>query len=105
MIHHTVGIPPLLVRDTTEVPQMDPGRFLRMEARIRPLGALVVEFELTPDPGGCRLTVREAPRAGLLSRSGVIPFVEAVAALRNRDICRRYRHLVESRNPAGGAGA
>lgn len=102
VIHHTVGVPPLLVRDTTEVLDVEPGRLLRLEARIHPLGALLVEFEFSADLAGCRLAVRESPRAGLLARPAVSRAVEAAVTLRNREICRRYRRLVQKRNRSLG---
>lgn len=104
VIHHTVGIPPLLVRDTTEVQRIEQGRLLCMEARIWPLGTLLVEFEFSSDPAGCRLAVREAPRSGPIARPGVRRIAEAAVTLRNREICRRYRRIIDNRNRAGASG-
>lgn len=101
-IHHTVGIPPLLLRDSTEVIDLqDPSR-LRLEARIWPLGTLLVEFAFSPHPDGCTLVVRERPTAGVLNAPRLRHLTSAAVRLRNLEICRRYRRLIEQRDHATG---
>ena len=46
-IHHTVGAWPLSVNDTTEVVDVEPGRFIELDARLWPVGAARVRLELT----------------------------------------------------------
>ena len=101
-IHHTVGIPPLLVRDSTEVIEMTPPSRLRLEARIWPLGTLEVEFEFADHPEGSTLTVREQPVAGPVAAPGVRRLTAIGVKLRNLEICRRYRKLVTDRYRAVG---
>lgn len=104
-IHHTVGVPPLLVRDSTEVLEVRPPRCLRLEARIWPLGALVVEFEFRDHPGGCLLVVREEPVSGPVAAPALRQLTLAAVKLRNLEICRRYRKLVAARSRALGGRA
>lgn len=101
-IHHTVGIPPLLLRDSTTVTDVQPPSLLRLEAGIWPLGSLLVEFTFTPHPEGCTLTVREAPLAGPIDLPGLRRLASGGIKLRNLEICRRYRRLITDRDRAKG---
>lgn len=68
-------------------------------------------FRLLEDPrsferlvAGARKAVREAPRSGPIARPGVRRIAEAAPISRNRDICRRYRRIIDGRNREGGTG-
>ncbi len=102
VIHHTVGITPFLIRDTTKVTRIVRPELLRLEARARPLGVFTVEFEFADDPSGCLMKVREKPSSGFVARPGMKTVVEASVILRNLELCRRYRRLIESRRVAVG---
>lgn len=99
-LHHTLGIPPLVVRDHTEVVANRPGESLVLEAKAGPLGQFRVEFSFEADDGGCRLTVSEQPCAGPAAWPGVRRLTRMALGVRNREICRRYRKL--ARSPHGG---
>ena len=105
LIHHTVGIPPVLVRDQTGVVEIERPRRLLLDAHLWPFGTLTVEFVLEPHPEGTRLAVRETPQRGPLSWPGVNRVTEVGVMLRNKEICRRYRRLVEARQRARGGPA
>ena len=94
-IDHTVGIPPLVVRDRTEVMAEEPPTLLRLAAHVWPLGRLTVEFRLEPAPEGARLTVMEDPVAGPVTWPVVRDMTRALLRLRNMVICRRYRRIIE----------
>lgn len=96
-VQHTVGLPPLLVRDCTEVLAAEPPERLLLEARLRHLGSLHVEFCFRPHGPGTRLTIRESVSAGPLAAPGLRQATEIAIAFRNLDICRRYRRLVKKR--------
>jgi uncharacterized protein YndB with AHSA1/START domain len=96
VIHHTVGVPPLLVRDTTEVIEVEPPRLLRLEARIWPAGTLQVQFEFSPCPEGCRLVVREEPSSGPIGWPVVRDVARLAIRARNLEICRRYRKMMRA---------
>jgi carbon monoxide dehydrogenase subunit G len=93
----TVGLPPLLVRDCTEVLAAEPPERLLLDAHLRHLGSLHVEFRFRPVGGGTRLTIRESVSAGPLAAPGLRQATELAIAFRNLDICRRYRRLVKRR--------
>jgi hypothetical protein len=96
-LHHSVGVAPLIVRDTTEVQECIPGRRLVLEARLQMLGRFVVEFEFRPDPEGCRLTVAERTVQGVAALPLVRTVMNLAIHLRNRELCRRYRRIVQRR--------
>jgi hypothetical protein len=101
-IHHTVGVPPLVLRDRTEVLALEKDRRLLLAAHLRPLGTLEVEFTFETTGTGCLLTVREVPRRGPISWPGVRGMAIMAVWLRNLEICRRYRRLVRIRQAATG---
>jgi hypothetical protein len=102
-IHHTVGLPPLLIRDHTEVLECDPPRRLLLDAHIWPFGALTVEFLFERRGTGSLLTVREEPQSGPVSWGPLRQGTRLVVALRNREMCRRYRRLAAARAEAAAS--
>jgi uncharacterized protein YndB with AHSA1/START domain len=96
-VHHTVGIPPFVIRDTTEVTDVRPPHLLTLEARFRPIGVTVVEFRLSPHPEGTELTINEYPVRGPLALSLLAKLVDGLITLRNQESGRRLRKLVEAR--------
>lgn len=73
-LHHAVGAWPLVVRDTTQVLAVQPGRRLLLRARGWPVGEADVELTLTPasagdDPAGAtQVLMREEPVSGPFHR-------------------------------------
>lgn len=103
-LDHTVGIPPFLVRDhTVVVDQSPPGRLV-LDALIRPLGRLRVEFRFEPHTDGSLMTVVEEPVEGPVGWPAVRPVTQLALRLRNGEICRRFRKLAELRRRGAGAG-
>ena len=96
-IHHSVGIWPLVVDDTTTVEQYEPNRFLQLRVRVWPSGEGIVEFVATDRDGDCHLVMREEAVKGPLS---VIPHavVDPVLRLRNHETLRRLALLAEKHN-------
>jgi uncharacterized protein YndB with AHSA1/START domain len=63
--HHTVGVGPLDLDDSTEVLESDPERRLKLRARARPTGIAHVLFELEPAAdGGTEVVMTELPVEG-----------------------------------------
>jgi hypothetical protein len=83
-VHHSVGLPPLVLRDVTVVMECLPGRRLVLEARLRFLGVLIVEFT-------------ERPASGAVTQPGLRSIVEGATALRNAELCRRFARLIRRR--------
>jgi uncharacterized protein YndB with AHSA1/START domain len=96
-VHHSVGLPPLVVRDTTQVIRCQPPRLLVLDARVHLLGRFTVQFQLTPSGAGTHLVVREEPVAGVASLPRLRPAVELALSLRNLELGRRMRAVLEQR--------
>jgi hypothetical protein len=103
-LHHTVGIPPLLVWDQTEVMASEPPGRLLLEARIGPFGALSVEICFRARPDGCEMVVTERPVRGLVNQPVLRQIVEAGIRVRNAEFGRRMRRLVDLRDQAAHGG-
>jgi uncharacterized protein YndB with AHSA1/START domain len=106
-IHHSVGVPPLVLRDVTRVTECDPGRRLVLEARLHLLGRLTIEFDLAPESGGSqsKLTVSEHPVGGPISLPGVTGLVGVAIKLRNAELARRFARLVAKREELAARAA
>ncbi|WP_367139109.1 SRPBCC family protein [Saccharothrix sp. HUAS TT1] len=91
-IHHSVGAWPVAVQDVTTVLNVDPPNTLELEARLWPLGAARIRFDLAPTPEGCEVTMREEATKGPLA---LLP--EAAQTLfltpRNRETLHRLAAL------------
>ncbi|GAB2977752.1 SRPBCC family protein [Saccharothrix stipae] len=87
-VHHSVGAWPLAVKDVTKVLDVDPPRMLELEARMWPLGAARIRFELKPTSDGCEITMLEQAVKGPLS---LLPEQAQTLFLtpRNRESLRR----------------
>jgi uncharacterized protein YndB with AHSA1/START domain len=93
-LFHAAGAWPLIVRDQTEVLDVEPDRRLELMAHGRPLGDAHIIIELDDEAGGCRVTMYEEPAAGpgkWLNN----PVGEAILRRRNTEALRRLRALAE----------
>ena len=102
-IHHSVGLWPALLSDTTSVEACDAGRHLVLKARGWPLGEARVELRIEPDgPQSCTVTMIEDAVSG----PGSIPphaVRQAMIAPRNKEALRRLAYLAErGTGPLGG---
>lgn len=103
VVHHSVGLFPFLVRDTTIVRACEPPHRLVLEARVQAVGVFTVTFDLTGHGDGTRLAIGEEVTGGFLSLPPIRPLSEAVVMLRNRVLARRYKRLVDRREDAAVA--
>ena len=95
-LHHTVGIGPLTLRDSSEVLESDPPRRLVLRAKVRSIGVLRVEIDLKPvGERGTHLTLQEYVEGGPLRLAG--PLGDAGAQGRMELGVRRLKDLVEAR--------
>jgi uncharacterized protein YndB with AHSA1/START domain len=92
--HHTQGIGPLGLRDTTQVVHSKRPSRLVLEVRMRPLLIARVELALDPHGEGTWLTIRESPFGGVLGRFAG-PLLEPMLAFRDTESLRRLRRLAE----------
>jgi hypothetical protein len=104
-VQHSVGLPPFVIRDATVVSECDPGRRLVLEARLRFLGTLKVQFEFAAEARGSTLTISEHPVAGIINLPGMRNLVEAATGLRNAQLGRRFARLVAKREELAASAA
>ena len=97
--HHTVGMGPLDVSDTTMVVEVERPRRLVLEARARPAGVAKVVFTVEPHEGGSRVHIWEKPIRGV-ARTIHNPVLDAAVDGRNAETLRRLKKRVEERKQA-----
>ncbi|TWD82466.1 activator of Hsp90 ATPase-like protein [Kribbella amoyensis] len=93
-IHHSVGVWPLVIDDSTSSEQYEPNRFLQLNVRAWPTGEGQVEFVATEQDGGCHLTMRETAVKGPVT---LIPaaVLDPILRARNNETLRRLKLLAE----------
>ena len=97
VIHHSVGVWPLVINDSTRVDVCVPMNKLVLIAKGRPLGAARITLRLSDlDDGGCRIEMSEVPLSPPLSW---LPRAAALAAVipRNRETTWRLGVIAERR--------
>jgi carbon monoxide dehydrogenase subunit G len=103
-LHHTVGLGPLELKDSTSVRAAARPRLLELRARGRPFGSAEVTLRLTPQGPGTRVTIVENP-AGWAAPLRLLPPVHAITRLRNARSLERLRALAERRVGGRRTGA
>ena len=95
-VHHSVGIWPALLNDTTSVESFDSGRSLTLRARAWPAGEAQVLIDVEGTAAGCRVSITEdaCQGPGLL-----IPKPLRTLGLhpRNAESLQRLAYLAENR--------
>ena len=97
--HHTVGLGPFKVKDSTKAIEVELGRRLTIEARARPAGVALVTFTLEPAEEGTTVTIEERAVRGL-ARTLANPVLDALIHLRNAETLRRLEKQVHQRQSA-----
>ncbi len=95
-LHHSVGVWPLLIDDSTEVLEVDPPHRLRLRARGWPAGEATVTLGVEPTPAGCKITIEEHASSGpaqLVPK----PVMDAVLHARNDETLKRLTMIAEGR--------
>lgn len=95
-LHHSVGVWPALINDTTEVVEVDEGTRIMLRARAWPAGEAHVEISLRPDGESTVVTIVEQAIAG----PGAMipkPVQDPQLHLRNIETLRRLAFVVEGR--------
>ena len=95
-LHHSFGVWPLLLNDTTEVLEFDPGHRLVLEARGWPIGNARVEITVEAAADGSLVSIAEDVSDG---PARLVPQPVRVAGIdvRNRETLRRLALLAEGR--------
>lgn len=102
-IHHSFGVWPLLVDDTTECLVWETDRRMELRARGWPAGEADVLITLEPRGDGCRVTIEEDAVRGpgtLVPR----PARAALLRWRNTESLRRLEYLAAGHAPTAGPG-
>lgn len=93
-LHHSVGVEPVTIDDSTEVVEcLEPERLVLL-AHLGPLGSFRVELELRDDGDSTHLTMHEVAVEGLSKRAE--PVTSAGVAVRNTISLGRLKELAES---------
>lgn len=95
-LHHSVGVWPALLNDTTSSVSWDPPRQVVMTARGWPIGEARVTIDVKPFADGCLVRIQEEAVSGPVK---AIPPVVADALLhwRNAETLNRLAYLAERR--------
>ncbi|MEO8284201.1 MAG: SRPBCC family protein [Pseudarthrobacter sp.] len=98
-LHHSVGVWPLVIDDTSRVSAVEPGRSLELVARGWPLGEAKVVITLEDLGAQCRVTIAEDAIRGpgkLVPKMLRDPLID----VRNTETLKRLELMA-----AGGAGS
>ena len=98
-LHHSAGVWPLVLNDTTESLEVETGRRLKLRARGWPLGEADVEITLSPVDGGkrCEVVLEETAVSG--PGALVPPPIEVpLLGWRNVESLRRLAFIAEGRH-------
>jgi hypothetical protein len=96
-LHHSVGVWPLLLNDTTTVLASVPKRELVLRARGWPMGEATIRLTLTEHEGGCEVEMAEDVASGPAQLIPT-PVRAAVLVPRNKESLRRLAYLAEGRS-------
>jgi len=96
-LHHSVGVWPLLINDSTEVLEVDAPHRLQLRARGWPAGEATVTLTVEPTPAGCTMVIEEHPSAGPAALVPK-PIMDAVLHARNDETLERLAMLAEGRS-------
>jgi len=98
---HTVGKPPLSIKDDTRVAASRPPVMLELLARARPLPTARIEMHLRPAGHGTHVTMFKKPSNRVVRVLGW-HVMHALTDLRNRESRRRLKALAEGAAPRPG---
>jgi hypothetical protein len=95
-LHHSFGVWPLVIDDTSEVLEIQPDQRIVLEARGWPVGTARVEITVQPDGNGSLVSIAEDVSSG---PAQLVPQPIRVAAMdvRNKETLRRLAYLAEGR--------
>jgi uncharacterized protein YndB with AHSA1/START domain len=96
-LHHSFGVWPVLIDDTTEVLEIEPEKRVVLEARGWPIGKARVEITVEADGDGSLITIFEDATGGP-ARLIPEPVRQPTIDFRNRETLRRLSYLAEGRH-------
>lgn len=101
-LHHSVGVWPALLNDTTSVVTWEPPRRMVMTARGWPIGEARVTIDVKPFGGGCLVRIQEEAVSG---PAKALPhaLTDALLQWRNAETLHRLAYLAEGSAPVSTA--
>ncbi|GGD64120.1 polyketide cyclase [Microbacterium murale] len=101
-LHHSVGVWPALLDDTTSAVTWDPPRRMVMTARGWPIGEARVTIDVKPFGAGCLVRIQEEAVSG---PAKALPYVltDALLQWRNAETLHRLAYLAEGSAPMSTA--
>jgi uncharacterized protein YndB with AHSA1/START domain len=98
-IHHSVGVWPATIEDTTGVVELEDGKRLVLEARVWPVGKARVVFTLAADGDGTVVTMEEQSTGGP-GKALQNPVTDPLLEKRNQESLSRLFAMAIHRGPA-----
>jgi uncharacterized protein YndB with AHSA1/START domain len=92
--HHTVGMGPISVSDSTSILERERPSHLKLRARARPTGIAHVDFALSPSGSGTNIVITEVPVEGPPAKLHN-PLQDKLIHHRNVETLRRLKWLAE----------
>jgi hypothetical protein len=99
LIHYVVGHLPLRKDDVTRSVRYEPDRHLQLEAKVWPLGTLLIDLRVEPGPGGCCVVIEETAKSGLL-KTLHNPLFDLAIKARNVETLRRLEQDARAKQSA-----
>ncbi len=96
--HHTVGVRPFAITDSTEVLDIEPGTSLTLDVRARPLVSGIVHFTVGSNRDGSVITMLEEPAIRPIGDL-VRPLLDPTTHLRNQRSLARLESLLRTAAP------
>ena len=95
-LHHSFGVWPVVINDTTTVLEWDPPHRMTIQPAGWPIGEARVHLEVVPHPRGCKVTIVENPVAG---PGALVPgfIIQPSIWIRNRETLRRLGWVAAGR--------
>jgi hypothetical protein len=95
-LHHSFGVWPLVIDDTTSLLEWDPPRHVKFQARGWPIGEAEVTLDVKPRADGCVVRMREDAAKGP-GRLVPKPLRDIGLLIRNREALQRLAWLAEGK--------
>jgi uncharacterized protein YndB with AHSA1/START domain len=95
-LHHSAGVWPLVLNDSTRSLEYEPGRRVKLQAKGWPAGEATIELHVEPDGTGTLVTMLEDVTRGPAT---ALPETvrQVVLGTRNKESLRRLAYLAERR--------
>jgi hypothetical protein len=95
-LHHSFGVWPLVIDDTTSLLEWDPPRHVKFQARGWPIGEAEVTLDVKPRGDGCVVRMHEDAAKGP-GRLVPKPLRDIGLLIRNREALQRLAWLAEGK--------